>query len=118
MIDHICWHRPSAKRRERPPSLLAQVDAEIDEARSQRQIGQRRHDRDVEFADDLISSWARKAPAGVVHRIAATPISKKVGMARASDKRTRLSSPSLYAPCSHQREYNSRCQNSEVNLIG
>jgi hypothetical protein len=44
MIGHICWHRPFCKRRERPPSLLAQVDAEIDEARSHRRIGQRRHD--------------------------------------------------------------------------
>jgi hypothetical protein len=117
MIGHICWHRPSAKRRERPPSLLAQVDAEIDEARSHRRIGQRHHDRHIEIADDLIRHVpARKA--GVDHDIAAKPISKKVGMSGASDKRTRLSSPSLYAPCSHQREYSSRCQNSEVKLIG
>jgi hypothetical protein len=37
MIDPICWHRPSAKQRAHPPSLLARVDA--------RRIGQRHGDR-------------------------------------------------------------------------
>jgi hypothetical protein len=116
MIDHIYWHRPSAKR---APAVAARAGRCHDRrGEIAPPDGQRRHDRYIEFADDLISSWARKAPAGGDRDIAATPISKKVGMSGASDKRTRLSLRNLYAPCSHQREYNSRCQNSEVNLIG
>jgi hypothetical protein len=99
-----------------PPSR--QVETEIAEARSRRRGGPRNDGRDIAFAEESSDMFlGAKSPNQYGPRHRRQTISKKVGMGGASDKRTRLSSPSLYAPCSQQREYSSRCQNSELNLI-
>jgi hypothetical protein len=104
MTGNICWHLTVCKTASAP-------DAEIDEARSHQRIGQRHRD------DYLIRHvpGAQSSP-GVDHDVAGKPIRKKVEMWGASDKRTRLSLRSLYAPCSPQRAYSRRCQNRSISL--
>ncbi len=87
-----------------------------------RRVGQRVHDRRIEFADNLLLAcrWGRKARANWEFQTpsAGSPISSKVGMSGAAARRiSPVTSISFNAACPHERQLIGRAE-PEIDVTG